>query len=51
MSFDAEFETKRRIMVEQEIMAQAAMARMRSKMEEGVEQQIKMQKESQIKSN
>ena len=48
---DAWVETKRRIMVEQDIIQQTDIARKRAIMEEGVEQQLKKQKENHIKQN
>lgn len=48
---DAWVETKRRIMVEQDILQQTDIARKRAIMEEGVEQQLKKQKENHIKQN
>lgn len=51
MANDGEAETRRRILVEKEILAQAEMARQRVEMELGIEKHLKEQKEAKIKQN
>jgi len=51
LSNDTEKETKRRILVEQQIRAQELVSMMRDQMEQGVENQLKQQKEAQVKAS
>lgn len=48
---DIEEETRRRILVHNDIVQQTMLAHRRVVMEEGIEQQLKLQKEKQIKDN
>ena len=51
MAFDIEIETRRRILVEQDLMQQAGMAQSQLHLEELVERQLRTQKQNQIKAN
>jgi hypothetical protein len=51
MAFDIEIETRRRILVEQDLLQQASIAESQLHLEELVEKQLKSQKLNQIKAN